>query len=164
MRDIGPGAFSLNQYGEVEKAKQAAYLLRNGDLRLVANLEYRAPLFGRLKGAVFLDAGNVWRLQNLDIGEIQDYIDEGMDEKTATEHYNKVMQWIEPMKFKTSRFFEDIALGTGIGLRYDLGFLVIRLDWGIALHTPYDTGKSGYFNINSFKDAQALHFAIGYPF
>jgi len=41
---------------------------------------------------------------------------------------------------------------------------VIRLDWGIALHTPYDTGKSGYFNINSFKDAQALHFAIGYPF
>ena len=164
MRDIGPGAFSLNQYGEVEKAKQAAYLLRNGDLRLVANLEYRAPLFGRLKGAIFLDAGNVWRLRNLEIGDIQDYIDEGMDEKTATENYNRIMKWIEPMKFKTSRFFEDIALGTGIGLRYDLGFLVIRLDWGIALHTPYDTGKSGYFNINSFKDAQALHFAIGYPF
>ena len=164
MRDIGPGAFSLNSHGEVEKAKQAAYLLRNGDLKLVANIEYRAPLFGRLKGAIFLDAGNVWRLQDLEIGDIQDYIDEGMDKETAIDHYNETKQWVEPMKFKVSRFFEDIALGTGIGLRYDLGFLVIRLDWGIALHTPYDTGTSGYFNINRFKDAQALHFAIGYPF
>ena len=68
------------------------------------------------------------------------------------------------MVFKASRFFNDITLATGVGLRYDLGFLVIRLDWGFALHAPYDTGKSGYFNINSFKDSQALHFAIGYPF
>ena len=38
-------------------------------------------------------------------------------------------------------------LGTGVGLRYDLGFLVIRIDWGLALHAPYDTGRSGYFNM-----------------
>jgi hypothetical protein len=60
--------------------------------------------------------------------------------------------------------FEQTALGTGIGLRYDLGFLVIRIDWGIAIHCPYDMGKSGYFNVSSFKEAQTLHFAIGYPF
>jgi hypothetical protein len=66
--------------------------------------------------------------------------------------------------FRLSSFLNQIALGAGIGLRYDLGFLVIRLDWGFALHCPYDTGKSGYFNVTSFKDNQTLHFAIGYPF
>ena len=50
------------------------------------------------------------------------------------------------------------------GLRYDLTFLVIRLDLGIALHDPYDTGKKGYYNIPKFKDGLGLHFAIGYPF
>ena len=45
-----------------------------------------------------------------------------------------------------------------------MDFLVIRIDWGLALHAPYDTGKKGYFNINRFKDAHTLHFAIGYPF
>ena len=71
---------------------------------------------------------------------------------------------VEHTAFKPSRMLDEMALGTGIGLRYDLGFLVIRLDWGLALHCPYDTGKSGYFNVNRFKDAHTLHFAIGYPF
>ncbi len=80
------------------------------------------------------------------------------------------MMWADQATFKPSEFFNDIALGTGIGLRYDLGFLVIRLDWGIALHLPYQpvksdfTLKGGYFNAPSFKDAQTLNFAIGYPF
>jgi len=60
--------------------------------------------------------------------------------------------------------FNEIALGTGIGLRYDLDFLIIRLDWGLGLHVPYDTDKSGYFNAYTFKRHQTLHFAIGYPF
>jgi hypothetical protein len=51
-----------------------------------------------------------------------------------------------------------------VGLRYDLTFLVVRLDLGIALHAPYDTGKSGYYNIPRFRDGLGLHFAIGYPF
>ena len=162
IRDIGPGRFSLTRYGEVENARQLSYLLRNGDMKLVANLEYRMPLFGRLKGAVFLDAGNVWRLRGLD-----ENTQDGMPE--TDNPLDKLIaflgqDWINDMKFRPSRFFEDIALGTGVGLRYDLGFLVVRLDWGLALHTPYDTGKSGYFNINRFKDAQTLHFAIGYPF
>ena len=57
-----------------------------------------------------------------------------------------------------------IALGTGAGLRYDLDFIVIRFDVGIALHAPYDTRKSGFYNIEKFKDGLAFHFAIGYPF
>ena len=67
-----------------------------------------------------------------------------------------------PKSFKD--FFDQLAVGTGLGVRYDLGFLVIRLDWGVAIHCPYDTGKSGYFNVPSFKNAHTLHFAIGYPF
>ena len=61
-------------------------------------------------------------------------------------------------------FGKSIALGTGMGIRYDLSFLVIRLDLGIALHAPYETTKSGYYNIPKFKDGLGLHFAIGYPF
>ena len=55
-------------------------------------------------------------------------------------------------------------MGTGAGIRYDLEFLVLRLDLGIALHTPYETGKKGYYNIPRFKDGLGLHLAIGYPF
>ena len=66
--------------------------------------------------------------------------------------------------FKFDRFYRQMALGTGIGLRYDLDFLVLRLDWGIGLHVPYDTGKSGFYNIRRFGDGQALHIAVGYPF
>ena len=67
-------------------------------------------------------------------------------------------------RLRLKDFFKDLALGTGVGLRYDLGFLVLRLDWGLALHVPYNTGKSGYFNIDGFKGNHTLHFAIGYPF
>jgi len=117
---------------------QWAYIIQTGDLMLQANLEYRFPLFGSLYGATFLDAGNVWLFNGSDI--------------------------TEGVKFNISRLPNDIALGTGIGLRYDLQFLVIRIDWGIGIHAPYDTGKSGYFNMTNFKDGQTLHFAIGYPF
>ena len=59
---------------------------------------------------------------------------------------------------------DQIALNTGFGVRYDLEFLVLRFDVGVALHYPYDTGKSGYYNIPSFAKGYAWHFAIGYPF
>ena len=66
--------------------------------------------------------------------------------------------------FAFSRIFNQMALGTGVGLRYNLDFFVVRIDWGIGLHVPYDTGKSGFYNIRSFGDGQSLHLAIGYPF
>ena len=49
-------------------------------------------------------------------------------------------------------------------MRYDLDFIVIRFDVGIGLHAPYDTGRSGWYNIPRFKDGVGLHLAIGYPF
>ena len=134
VRAIGPGAFDGRGLG-----RQFNYLIQNGETKLVGNLEYRTKLFGDLNGAVFLDAGNVW-----------DFTDE----------------YVEDGGFPTSlkQLVKTTALGTGVGLRYDLGFLVIRLDWGVAIHCPYDTGKSGYFNVPSFSGAHTLHFAVGYPF
>ena len=140
VRGLGPGCFP----GYEDKA--ISYLMQNGDVKFVCNLEYRPQLFGNLYGALFLDAGNVWNL------------------KDRTDNLIKGQDRYEDTKFTLKNFFRDMALGTGVGLRYDLDFLILRLDWGFALHVPYETGKSGFFNINSFKDSQTLHFAIGYPF
>lgn len=141
VRGVGPG--SLESFGD----KALDYLLRNGSVKFVANLEYRRRLFGNLHGALFLDAGNVWTPPNDDSDE-----DEVLDYIASHSH------------FQPKNFFRELAVGTGIGIRYDLDFLILRLDWGIGLHVPYDTGKSGFFNVRSFKDNQSLHFAIGYPF
>ena len=133
IRSVGPGRFN----GE-KLSTQYSYLYQNGDVKFVANLEYRPRLFGNVYGALFLDAGNVWALR-------EDAIRPGA-------------------KFVLSNVAKEMALGTGIGIRYDLDFLILRLDWGIGLHVPYDTGKSGFYNIRKFSENQTLHFAIGYPF
>jgi len=162
VRGVGPGAFSLTGLGVADR--QFAYMLQNGDMKLVANLEYRPRLFGNLEGAIFIDAGNVW-IRDFELPTTQEIIDEtGFNEEEAQIYYMLLDYLYSPMVFHASRFFDQIAVGTGIGIRYDLGFLAIRLDWGIALHMPYDTGSSGYFNVNHFRDAQTFHFAIGYPF
>lgn len=139
VRGIGPGRFA----GVNDKA--LSYLIQNGDVKFVCNLEYRRTFFGSLQGAVFLDAGNVWSINAR--GSMDD--DNTLDYST---------------QFRMDNFFRSMAVGTGIGIRYDLDFLVLRLDWGIALHVPYDTSKTGFFNNDSFKKYQTLHFAIGYPF
>lgn len=159
IRSIGPGRFT-----DMGSSKQFTYLMCNGDLKLIGNLEYRTPLFGNLEGALFLDMGNVWRIRPVDIGSPDNYEYDEETGLTPEQLYNYYKNWFKMMDFSTSDFLNDLALSTGIGLRYNLGFLVIRLDWGVALHFPYNTGKSGYFNINRFKDAHTLHFAIGYPF
>ena len=137
VRAIGPGSFP----GIDNKAY--SYLMQNGDIKFVCNLEYRRQLFGSLYGAVFLDAGNVW---------------------TIEEEFGDELPGYGTSQFKFKDFFRQMAVGTGIGFRYDLDFLILRLDWGVALHLPYATAKSGFYNVDSFKDSHTLHFAIGYPF
>lgn len=121
-------------------SRDESYLAQVGEMKLVMNLEWRYRLFGSLYSAIFLDAGNVW------------------DVKSTTKKDQPGAH------FKMKNMFKEMALGTGVGIRYDFDFLVLRLDWGVGLHMPYDTGRSGYFNIGKFKDVQTLHFAIGYPF
>ena len=166
VREVGPGQFSLDGM----RNRQVSYLMRNGDLKFIANLEYRQPLFGNLHGAAFIDIGNTWRLRDPDFGISLDEIEKLKAENPAMSEYydlvyKELSEWFGLMKYKPSRFFKDIAVGTGIGLRYDLGFLVVRLDWGFAIHNPeYSDTRTGYFNVGSFKNMQTIHFAIGYPF
>ena len=136
IRSIGPGRF------HPAETSRFSYVDETGDIKLEANLEYRFRIIGNLfggslNGATFLDAGNVWLMRS-------DSSRPGA-------------------QFTFKKFFDSIALGSGVGIRYDLSFLVLRLDWGIALHVPYETGKSGYYNIPRFKDGMGVHFAIGYP-
>lgn len=126
------------RYYQSSEENKYAYIDRTGDLKLEANLEYRFPIMGDLHGATFLDCGNIWLLR------------EDPDRPGG--------------RLKAGHFFKDLALGTGFGIRYDMDFLVIRFDVGIGLHLPYETGKSGYYNLPRFKDGMGYHFAIGYPF
>ncbi len=132
VRSIGPGSYHMDFMGK------NSYYDQTGTFKLETNWEYRFPLMGYLKGAAFLDAGNVW-LFNED-----PYRPGG--------------------KLTAKSFFKELALNTGFGLRFDMGMIVLRADLGIALHSPYETPKKGYFNIPKFKDSLAFHIAIGYPF
>lgn len=114
------------------------YFDQTGTFKFEANIEYRFPIAGPLHGAVFVDAGNVWLLK------------EDPQRPGGT--------------LEASTFLKDLALGTGVGLRFDIGMLVLRGDLGIGIHAPYDTGKRGYYNMKSFGRSLAFHLAIGYPF
>lgn len=113
------------------------YFDQTGTFKLEANAEFRFPIISVLHGAVFVDAGNIWLLKD------------------------------DPLRpgglLTRKNFGNDIALGTGVGLRVDIGMMVIRGDLGYGLHAPYNTGSRGYFNIKP-KDAFCFHLAIGYPF
>lgn len=119
-------------------SQRMSYVEQTGDVKFEASLEARPHLFGDLYGAVFLDAGNVWTL--------------GDDAQRPG------------AQLKWKSVLTDMAVGTGVGIRYDLGLFVIRVDWGIGLHVPYHTGKKGFYNLPRFDDGNSFHLAIGYPF
>ncbi len=125
-------------YRSVTNDKKYRYFDQTGDMKLEVNAEFRFPIAGGLNGAVFLDAGNIWLL------------------KDDPERRGG--------KLGSSGFFNSVATGTGAGLRYDLSFLVVRLDLGIGIHLPYATSRAGYYNIPRFRDGLGFHLAIGYPF
>lgn len=115
-----------------------SYLDETGTFKLELNAEYRFKLIADLHGALFVDAGNVWLMKK-------------DEERPGGELELKNMA-------------RQLALNTGFGFRYDLEFLVLRLDFGLGLHAPYKTERNGYFNLKPFGNGFAWHFAIGYPF
>jgi outer membrane protein assembly factor BamA len=123
-RQIGPGSYKPAAGDVINN-----YYDQVGDLRLEGNIEYRQDLFPYVKGAVFLDAGNIWLVNN------------------------------DPQRpggqFQASTFLQQLAVGTGVGLRVDVQFFVIRFDYAIPLRANYGTpdDKTGRLNL-----------AIGYPF
>ena len=136
VRSLGPGSYNPT----TENAY--SFMDRVGELKFEANAEYRRHLFGSCYGALFLDAGNVWLLRP-----------DNARPGAAVSEAGSV-----------GNFLNQVAVGTGAGLRYDLSFLVVRFDVGVGLHLPYKTKRSGWYNIPHFRDALGFHLAIGYPF
>ncbi len=114
------------------------YIDQMGDLKLEANAEYRFPIIANLYGAIFLDAGNIWLIKS------DPHLPRG--------------------SINARRLPDQIALGTGAGIRYDLDILTIRFDLGIGIHAPYQTTQNRYYNITPFHNTLGYHLAIGYPF
>lgn len=115
------------------------YVNHTGDIKLDLNVEYRTHLFWKLNGAAFIDAGNVWSIRNRELQP------EGL--------------------FKFNRFYKQLAVAYGLGLRFDLDFLIISFDGGMKAINPMYTGRDRYPIISpDFKRDFAFHFAVGYPF
>ena len=129
-RTLGPGAQQMNP----------GYMLpsQTGNLKLEADLEYRFPLFWKLEGGLFAEAGNVW-LTVAEEGE-------------------------EP--FRVQDIPLTLAGDWGLGLRVNLDFILVRLDVGFKVHEPNrDPGRRWLKPRDWFsRDGAAIHFGVGYPF
>ena len=119
--------------------EETAFPVQMGDMRLEANLELRFPIWEMFHGATFLDMGNVWYLGK-DKAEVPA---EGV--------------------FKWDRFYKQLGLNSGLGLRVDIKFVILRLDWGIQLHNPNDPEGKRWIHNFKWKNT-ALNFGVGYPF
>jgi outer membrane protein assembly factor BamA len=127
---VGPGDWYNSDYKNME---------RLGDMTLLFNLEGRFPIYSFLKGAVFVDAGNIWTLS-----------------KEIT---------FEGGNFSKD-FYKQFAMNTGVGLRLDFNYFLIRIDLGIPMLDPsYKEGERWRWAKNrmNLRDL-VINFGIGYPF
>ena len=124
--------------GNKPEVHDNTYPAQVGDVRLEANLEFRFPIWWIFNAAVFVDAGNVWYLRDTEDNNPEEV-------------------------FHFDNFYRQLGLNTGVGLRIDVTFIVLRLDLGIQLHNP---GRPvGERWIHNFKwKNMALNFGVGYPF
>jgi outer membrane protein assembly factor BamA len=136
INSLGPGTYHQQNINR--------YLQSGGDIKLEANAEYRFNIYKYFKGALFVDAGNVW-LQKSNPSDIG-------------------------TPFRFSGFMNELAVGAGAGLRVDVSFFVLRFDLAIPLRKPWLTNQRWVTNEIDFTDATwrrenlMLNIAIGYPF
>ena len=122
---LGPGSSeALNDFNEA-------------NMKIACSAELRYKILGALKGAIFLDAGNIWNV-----------LDNVIDEKST---------------FKKIGDLKKIAIGSGFGLRYDLSFFIIRLDIGFKTYNPAKEIGKQWFREYNFAHS-VLNFGINYPF
>ncbi len=117
------------------------FLNQTADIKLEGNVEYRFDLFWILQGALFLDVGNIWSY-----------------------NYDPVRPGSQ---FSINKFYKDLAVGTGAGFRFDLSFVLLRVDLGMKLRDPWLPDGSRWIitnNAYNFKNDFTLVLAIGYPF
>ena len=140
------GANSVRGWG-VRTLGPGAYESRNnvlnfinqcGDICLNLNLEYRVRLFWVFEGALFVDAGNIWTIKK--------YENQPRGE------------------FRFDRFFKQIAMGYGVGLRMDFNYFLLRLDLGMKGHNPAYGAEPWPLLHPRWKRDSNFNFAVGYPF
>lgn len=129
IRSLGPGVYKSGTGG--------TDFNQSGDIKLDLNLEYRFKLFWILEGAAFIDAGNIWTIND----------------------YN----FQKGGKFYFSKFYKQLAVAYGLGLRFDFSFFLVRFDVGAKLFDPVNDGSARWRRPLKWKDT-AFHIAIGYPF
>ncbi|WP_310559476.1 BamA/TamA family outer membrane protein [Flavobacterium sp.] len=137
-RSLGPGSYQAPLTSNSFLPEQSA------DLKLEFNTEYRAKIYGLMKGALFVDAGNIWLLN--------------ADPDKARAEISK-------------DFIKQIAVGAGAGLRFDFSFLILRTDLAFPIRKPYlPEGQRWVLDDIDFgngswrKENLILNIAIGYPF
>ncbi len=139
-RRLGPGS-----YAERDENGQITYQFEQpGEILLLANIEWRFGIYRFLKGALFADAGNIWRM------------------------FPNPQQ--PGGEFSWNRFYREIALGVGYGLRFDFSFIVLRVDAGIKIYDPAlpegDRFVGG--NLENYdplnQNSTLWNISIGYPF
>jgi len=142
LRGLGPGAFVTDS--SILDPFAAQFVDQTGDMKLELNAEMRFPIFGFFKGALFVDAGNVWLIDN-------DVQPEG--------------------NFNISDFYNEIGIGTGLGLRIDFNFFLIRMDIAFPLRSPIQNQgfvwiPDGINPLDSQWRNENLRYnlGIGYPF
>ncbi len=111
---------------------------KTGDIQLEVNAEYRFPIYDIFNGAVFVDAGNVWAF----------YPNEAMPNA----------------EFKFNSFYKQLALDAGLGIRLDVSFLLIRLDFAYAMRNPYPNENGSYWRFDKPFNNIRMQLGIGYPF
>ena len=132
--------WSVRNLGPGSFAGDGNFMNQSGDIKLDASIEYRTRLFWKFRGAAFIDAGNIW---------------------TIREYENQ-----PGGAFEFDKFYKQIAVAYGLGLRLDLDFFVLRFDGGMkAVNPKYEKTKERYPIIHpKFSRDFAFHFAVGYPF
>ncbi len=139
IREVGPGGYvdSTAYNPETGEKRNIGFFNQTGDIKLELNAEFRFDIYKWLKGALFVDAGNVWTLR-----------------KDNRENGN----------FEFNRFWKEFAIDAGAGLRLDFNFFVIRFDYGFPLRDPRKEENNRWLFQNAqFRKGQ-FQLAIGYPF
>ncbi|MDQ2772817.1 MAG: outer membrane protein assembly factor, partial [Bacteroidota bacterium] len=142
-RRLGPGGYSPRRLD----GSRDYITEQPGELLLEGSVEYRFPISGFFKGAVFTDFGNVWGLQ---------------ERKDANGNY------LRPgAQFQINQFYRQIAVGSGFGVRFDFTFLILRLDIATRVYDPAAAtaaNKWALRNFNSPANPISFNLGIGYPF
>ncbi len=164
-RRLGPGSAAPNK--SVNPRGNGLYdysIEKPSDILLEASIELRQKLFGFVGGAIFVDAGNVWNFRPQNV--------EG-DDGTIIQD--------ESSQFNVNRFYKEIGIGTGFGLRFDFSFLILRLDVGMKVYDPArDKGdkfvldkarfwrpyatQAGDGTFYNFREPVIYNVGIGFPF